>query len=149
MTEALGNHTTIAMRRQYAAYHEAGHAVLADYFDVLEYVTIDECAVTQFRSYGYEIQGVILYAGMLAQARYERRSLLCVMMTGGARDRSQVNDVAALQAFIEHCELDKVRQRWRLAAREILLERWPMVQTVAELLMKKGRLTAEEVRQFR
>jgi hypothetical protein len=138
-----------ARRRKFAAYHEAGHAVIADYFGVLEEVSIEGVEVTSFRC--CPMQGIIIYAGIIAQARYQHRSLAYAAIKGGKVDLEQVYEMAnnLALALEGQCEPADFRKRWKKKARALLSQLWAMVKSVAELLMKEGRATAGQVRQLR
>jgi hypothetical protein len=133
-------------RCKYAAYHEAGHAILGDYFDVLLSVAISPGPVTEYIDCDLNITSSIQYAGVLAQARYERRNLAGLILSAGGQDFELIEKAAAqLETFLPFPPTT-IMNRWRDTARSILRSRWPAVVAVATALMKDGRLDARVVR---
>ena len=133
---------------KYAAYHEAGHAVLADHFNVLEEVTLDPEPRTRFRDVDLDLSCCINYGGVLAQARYQRCSLLDAMLTGGGSDLGFINEVVASRVQLLRGTADELHASWREVARRILRSRWRAVQAVATNLLESGRLGRQRVRQI-
>jgi hypothetical protein len=135
-------------RLKYAAYHEAGHAVLADYFDILLAVTLEPRPVTKFRHVNENLSCAVQYAGVLAQARYQRRSIALLTLTGGAEDQRFIVAEARHMAALTGQSEEEIRKKWRGMAANVVSARWSAVGAVAESLVINGRLSAQSVRKL-
>ncbi len=123
---------------KYPAYHEAGHAIIADYFDALIDVRLRPSPITSFHDCGVEINCYIQYGGVLAQARYQRRNIMLAMLVGGESDLEFIfaksNERAAES---EQEDGSAIRTRWMKLARSILWSRWRAVEAVAAKLLRQ------------
>ena len=130
--------------KRWIAIHEVGHAVAADYYGVLAKVTIDDQTRASVQEVNVDTACCINLAGPLAQAKYQRRSLLGVYLATGAADLDFIYQHARLYVplGIAEAQLDI----WEAVARQLVLERWAAIQTVAERLLERGTLTATDVR---
>lgn len=128
----------------WVAYHEAGHAIVADYLGVLEWVQLDPEPETASDSDTEVMDGPILYAGPLAQARHQRASLSGVFLHSGRGDfRELMQLVSQPSAGIP----PEVRLgAYREIAHTILAARWPAVEAVAAALLERGYLMDDDVR---
>ena len=128
----------------FVAYHEAGHAVVADYFGKLEWVRLWPEPAAAVSDCDESVYGSILYAGSLAQCRYQRRGLAGVFLSTGASDLKKLRELIDRTAHVRPPENLWRSFHWGAAC--VLSCRWPAVQAVAAALLERGRLTADEVR---
>jgi hypothetical protein len=133
---------------KFAAYHEAGHAVLADSFGVLIEVRLEPTPVTRSTFSDQDVACCINYGGVLAQAKYQRRSALAICLTDGHQDLEYIGQVAAFRARALGWNLENEFAKWYKVARKILYSRWPAVRLVASSLLEKGHLDARRVREL-
>ncbi len=140
------NDNAKVQRKRYIAYHEAGHAVAADRHGVAFSVVIDGQPRVELAPLDPDIACCITYAGPLAQARYQKRCLTTVLLTHGSADADFL-DQQSVQWRLMGWENRKLEQ-WRLAASEILRERWTAVEAVSARLLALGRMTSDEVREI-
>ena len=143
----MGRSLNRKRRYKYVAYHEAGHAVLADYFDLLESVSIDEDPpTTRFLDIDLAVSSTIHYAGILAQSKYQKRGSGGSWIFFGAHDFELINSNSLAVAEALSDSAGSVRAIWKSTARLLLNERWPTVEAVAAALLYRGSLTKRRVR---
>ncbi len=130
--------------RKYVAHHEAGHAVVADYFDALVSVALEPEPRAQANDSDLHITLCIHYAGPLAQAKYQRRGLSCVWIAAGDKDLALIMHRSTIVPPLQSPET--LRSTCKKVARDILRSRWPVVQAVAAGLPEHGKFTARQVR---
>jgi hypothetical protein len=132
-------------RLKSTAYHEAGHAALADYYSVLMNVRLLPHAIT----YHYELDdfraGCIAYGGVLAEARFQETPYLPILYAGGLSDRQKIWRKSATVAFYLKETPKETRKRFRKVARGVLNTRWAAVELIAFALLQRHFLTRHEV----
>lgn len=128
----------------WAAYHEAGHAVVADYFDALEWVQIRPEPRTATITESNPAAGPVLYAGPLAQARCQRMGETTAFLFSGMDDFEELMQLASRHSHVTPPE--DLLDVYRDVARTILNARWAAVEAVAAALLKRGHLLDREVR---
>ena len=133
-------------RFKYQAYHEAGHAVVADHYNLLRSVALKPKPVTRIKEGDDDLLCIIHYAGLLAQARYQRANRVAIHLTAAAADDDFIAEVIARRTYLPDDLKQELRRSWEKWARKILAGSWPAVRVVATALLAKGRLTAAEVR---
>lgn len=131
-------------RPVWMAYHAAGQAVVADYFNVLMWVQLWPDPGAVVGSGDETADGPVLYAGPLAQARFQRASLSGAFLHAG-RDHAE-----ALQKLVDRqspaVPPEVKLQEYRDVARAVLFDRWPAVEAVASALLDRGHLADIAVR---
>jgi len=138
---------TRTSRKKYVAFHEAGHAMIADWFAVDFTVTIDGASHIAFESpRSGEITSLIAYGGPLAQARYQKQGLLFILITCGIADMELIEEQAEAWAHVGLKE--SKRSQWKEAAQSCLKKRWDLVEAIADQLMQRGTLTSRDLRQI-
>ena len=131
-------------RKRYVAFHEAGHAVVADFFGVGFVVSIgDEPKVSLETTY-IAVACQVVFGGPLAQAKYQRRGLFDILITEGCCDMEYIEAQAEMWDALGL--KDTMRSGWKKGAQKVISERWDLVTAVAERLIECGTLTSEEVR---
>jgi hypothetical protein len=141
---------------KWVAFHEAGHAVLADYFDALESVALSQeqelagHAIVYGSHIDDTIMAIVHWGGVLAQARYQKVRMEVAILTAGRRDMQFVRKAAARHPlFVFRSETqERIKESWRCEARQILSERWTAVKAVATALLEQRRLGKQAVRKL-
>jgi hypothetical protein len=128
----------------WAAYHEAGHAIVADYFDVLQSVQLTPEPGTAAGTGNNAAAGPVLYAGPLAQARCQRTSETTAFLCAGMDDFEKLMQLVSRHSHVVPPE--ELLDVYRDVARTILNARWAAVEAVAAALRERGLLLAPEVR---
>lgn len=128
----------------WAAYHEAGHAVVADYFDVLGRVQLRPEPGTATVTESNPAAGPVLYAGPLAQARYQCTSVTSAFLFAGMDDFEELRQLVSRHSHVTPPE--ELLQVYRDVAGTILTARWAAVERVAAALLERGHLQDSEVR---
>jgi hypothetical protein len=126
------------------AFHEAGHAVAADWYAVDFTATIDDVPHISMGSTYVDVACQVMFAGPLAQAKYQKQGLLSVLITDGVCDMEYIEAHAEMWADIGL--KDEKRRQWKKAAQWVISKRWDLVGAVAERLLECGTLTSDEVR---
>ena len=135
--------TKRSRRKRYVAFHEAGHAVVADWYAVDFTVTIDNGPHIALESTCIDIACRVMFAGPLAQAKYQKQGLLSILITDGACDMKYIETQAEMWG---HPVLKDIkRTEWKAAAKWLIAKRWDLVGAVAERLLECGTLTSDEV----
>ena len=132
--------------KRYVAFHEAGHAVAADYYGVDFTVTVDGRPHIAFGSTFVEYACHIVFAGPLAQAKVQKRGLSYALLLGGHYDMEYIN--AEAERYGAPAFADPWRTIWKKSAQRIIKTRWDLVEAVAERLMSCGTLSSDEVREI-
>ena len=133
-------------RKRYVAFHEGGHAVAADWYGVGFSVTIDDESRLDLESTCVEIACQVVYAGPLAQTKYQRQGLVTALLKGGASDMAYIE--SQLGQWADIGAKDSKRSSWKNGAQWILDKRWDLVTAVAERLIERGTLSSVEVREI-
>lgn len=131
-------------RKRYVAFHEAGHAVLADWYAVDFTATIDDVPHIALGSTYVEVACQVMFAGPLAQAKYQKQGLVHILITDGARDMQYIETQSKMWNDVGLKDLK--RTQWKKGAQSVITKRWDLVVAVAERLLECGTLTSDEVR---
>jgi len=152
-----------------AAYHEAGHAVIA-YLKTakFDFVSIEATGKEtgrmgrQFIEYGdfsHEAEACVSLAGLAAEYRYRRRLPLFLLLTDN-QSREILDLMQARRSLVSHWagtgdfdlgpievdeeEIQKELRRVYGLVETSLRQNWTAVKAVAEHLLKRGRLSCKE-----
>jgi hypothetical protein len=149
------------MNLKTVAYHEAGHAVISIFLRLrVRYATLkpDEDSKGHVR-YGYRPidpnacdifsrnaiwlrSAIVSYAGPIAQRRYSPSS---VRSFQGSGDFSQIADAGLAMAQGGTKEANALFRWLRLHTEGLVDVAWPQIKSVAEELLRKGRLSEKEI----
>ncbi|KKK97357.1 hypothetical protein LCGC14_2653550 [marine sediment metagenome] len=138
---------------KYAAYHEAGHAVLCHYLGRLAWVCmlVDQDPKRP-PSYGGTLETrrdrcITDYGGVVAQAKYQRKGIEAALRT--ARESDDIRFINK-----EACEessaclgrtADDIKAGWLARAREMVRQHWPAGEALAAALLARKKLNAYQV----
>jgi hypothetical protein len=157
-TERKGNQNRLMnneCNKRYAAYHEAGHFVVAHKFGEAEYAELldeeENCGKTKYKHTLEDIdkkEGVlILLAGPISELKYRRKLQEKVTIEDTqSNDFYRAKQVLGWNAIFDSDAKYAIQLRSHEQEAEKEIEnRWNLIVNVANRLMKKGKVTLEDM----
>jgi hypothetical protein len=136
--------------RRWAAFHEAGHAVMRIVRQgAATAIDVSDDGSGYSRGTGTSIHVTdkieIALAGPLAEARSRKISAAAIFMTGGRQDMEHASELAARWAITVGSDQGAVLREAEATARRFLRYYWSAVERLAGAVLESGSLTNLEV----